>query len=59
MLLLGLDTKDVDIKTVSVAIRGLYFILLHEQELGKENIESAIKLLLEGLAERIFGRGQV
>jgi AcrR family transcriptional regulator len=59
MLFLGLDTKDVDIKTVSVAIRGLFFILLHEQELGKKNIESVINLLLEGLAERLFGRGQV
>ncbi len=56
MLLLGLDTEDVDIKTVSVAIRGLFFILLHEQELGKEHIESVISLLVEGLAERLFGR---
>jgi len=59
MLFLGLDTKDVDIKTASVAIRGLFFILLHEQELGKENIESVLNLLLEGLAERLFGRNQV
>jgi len=34
-------------------------ILEHsEQELGKEQIESVISLLVEGLAERLFGRGK-
>ncbi len=56
MMLLGLDTEAVDIKTVATAIRALFFILLHEQELGKEHIESVINLLVEGLAERLFGR---
>ncbi|MEN1760380.1 TetR/AcrR family transcriptional regulator [Anoxynatronum sibiricum] len=56
MMHLGLEAEDVNIKTVAVAIRGLFFLLLHEQELGKEHIESVINLLVEGLAERLFGR---
>jgi AcrR family transcriptional regulator len=56
MSLLVSDIKDVDIKTVSAAIKGIFFILMHEEEIGKENIESVFNMLLEGLAERLFGR---
>lgn len=56
MLLLGLDTNNIDTKIISAALRGLFFIMMHEQEVGEEHIDTVFKLLVEGLAERIFGR---
>ena len=55
--LLGVETGDVEIKTVSAALRGLFLLLLHEEEIGEEQMEPVIRLLLGGLAEGIFGRG--
>ena len=54
--LLGVEIKDEEIKTVSAALRGIFLLLLHEQEIGEEQMEPVIQLLVEGLAERVFGR---
>ncbi|RQD69877.1 MAG: TetR/AcrR family transcriptional regulator [Tindallia sp. MSAO_Bac2] len=56
LMSLGVDEKNVEIKTISAAIRGLFLLLLHEKELGEVPVEKVTKVLLEGLAERIFGR---
>jgi len=53
---LGVDERNVEIKTISAAIRGLFLLLLHEKELGEVPVENVTQVLLEGLAERIFGR---
>ena len=55
---MGVKERGVDIKTISAAIRGLFLLLLHEKELGEVPIERVMTVLLEGLAERIFGREQ-
>ena len=55
--LLGVETGDVEIKTVSAALRGLFLLLLHEEEIGEEQLEPVINLLVEGLADRLFRRG--
>ncbi|UNC92008.1 TetR/AcrR family transcriptional regulator [Candidatus Contubernalis alkaliaceticus] len=47
-------TGDIDTKTVSAALRGLFFILLHRQEVGEEQVDDAFRLLIEGLSMRIF-----
>ncbi len=44
----------VDVKAVSAALRGLFFLLLHREEVGEDRLDSAFRLLLEGLALRIF-----
>lgn len=54
MKLLGIDSSHVENETISAALRGLFFVLLHEQEVGKEHVDKVFKLLLEGLAQRIF-----
>lgn len=50
----GLAEK-IDTETVSAALRGMFFMLLHRQEVGENQADGAFRLLLEGLAMRIFG----
>ena len=55
--LLGAEATGEEIRTISAALRGLFLLLLHEEEIGEEQMEPVIRLLLGGLAEGIFGRG--
>lgn len=50
--LLGI-TGGVQVETVSAALRSLFFILLHREDVGEEQVDGAFRLLLEGLAIRI------
>lgn len=52
--LFGLQGQ-VSTEVVSAALRGLFLLLLHRQELGERQLDQAWQLLLEGLALRIFG----
>ena len=56
MEMLGIS-REFDTKTVSAALRGLFFILLHRQEVGEEQVEDAFRLLIEGLSMRLFKEG--
>lgn len=40
---------------LSAALRGLFLLLLHRQEIGPEQFDCAWQLLVEGLALRLFG----
>ncbi|MEW5785405.1 MAG: TetR/AcrR family transcriptional regulator [Bacillota bacterium] len=53
MQLFGLAGR-ISIAAVSAALRGIFFMLLHRQEVGEEQLDSAFHLLVEGLALRIF-----
>ena len=54
LMVLGIDYTKLDIKSISAALRGLFLILLHEQEIGKKNMDKAFTLLLKGLVEVVF-----
>lgn len=47
-------TGRVSPETVSAALRALFVMLLHREEIGDEQFDKAFELLLEGLALRIF-----
>lgn len=51
--ILGLDDQ-VNAVTVSAALRGLFCLLLHQDEIGTDRVDSAFRLLLEGLGRRLF-----
>lgn len=53
-LLALFGVTGINEKTVSAALRGLFFMLLHRHEVGEEQIDEAFRLLLEGLSIRIF-----
>ena len=54
--MLGIN-REFDTKTVSAALRGLFFILLHREEVGEEQVDGAFRLLIEGLSMRLFKEG--
>ncbi len=51
--LLGVS-EAVRPELVSAALRGLFFMLLHGNEIGEEELDNAFILLLKGLAIQIF-----
>jgi AcrR family transcriptional regulator len=53
-LLALFGVTGVNVEIVSAALRGLFFMLIHRQEVGEGQIDDAFRLLLEGLAMRIF-----
>ena len=52
---LGVDAEQVDVKSISAALRALFTMLLHESEIGPDQMDAAFELLLKGLASQIFG----
>lgn len=52
--LFDLDAR-VSAGDLSAALRGLFLLLLHRQEIGPDRFEGAWQLLVEGLALRLFG----
>lgn len=47
-------TAGIRAESVSAALRGIFVMLLHAEEVGEEEIDNAFLLLIEGLALRIF-----
>lgn len=46
--------KDVDIKALSAAFRGIYFTTLHKDKIGEENFYSVLHLLVYGLVSQMI-----
>ncbi len=51
--LLGVS-EEIRPELVSAALRGIFVMLLHVEEVGEEEIDATFRLLIEGLAMRIF-----
>jgi len=41
---------------ISAALRGLFLLMLHREEVGEDHFEEVFKLMLEGVAIRVFGK---
>ena len=53
LALLGVS-EAIRPELVSAALRGLFFMFLHGNEIGEEELDNAFILLLKGLANQIF-----
>lgn len=45
---------DIDIGAVSAAFRAIYFSTLHKEEIGKENFDEALYLMVSGLVNQLI-----
>ena len=46
--------KNVDMKTVSAAFHAIYFATLHKKEIGEEQYDQALRMLIYGLVIQIL-----
>ncbi|MGN0537268.1 MAG: TetR/AcrR family transcriptional regulator [Acutalibacteraceae bacterium] len=46
--------KNIDTKTLSAAFRAIYFATLHKEEIGKENFDDALRLMVSGLVNQLL-----
>lgn len=46
--------KNIDTKTLSAAFRAIYFSTLHKEEIGEENFDDALRLMVSGLVNQLL-----
>lgn len=46
--------KEVDTKALSAAFRAIFFSTLHKEEIGEENYEKALFLLVHGVVDQLI-----
>lgn len=46
--------KEVDIKVISAAFHGIYYATLHKKEIGKEQYNQALRMLIHGVVIQIL-----
>lgn len=46
--------KNVDTKALSAAFRAIYFSTLHKEEIGEENFDDALRLMVSGLVNQLL-----
>lgn len=46
--------KEVDIKVISAAFHGIYYATLHKKEIGEEQYDQALRMLIHGVVIQIL-----
>ena len=46
--------KEVDIKVISAAFHAIYYITLHKAEIGEEQYDKALRVLIYGIVMQII-----
>lgn len=46
--------KDVDIKQISAAFHAIYFATLHKKEIGQDQYDQALRMLIHGVVTQII-----
>ncbi|MGN0977920.1 MAG: TetR/AcrR family transcriptional regulator [Faecousia sp.] len=46
--------KEVDIKVISAAFHAIYYATLHKKEIGEEQYDQALRMLIHGVVTQIF-----
>ncbi len=54
MLALFHVKKDVDIKVISAAFHAIYYATLHKEEIGEEQYDKALRVLIYGIVTQII-----
>ncbi len=54
MLALFHVKKDVDIKVISAAFHAIYYATLHKEEIGEEQYDKALRVLIYGIVMQII-----
>lgn len=53
--LLGIELSDEEIRKISAALRALFVMLLHKEEIGEAYLDQVYELFLNGIADSVFG----
>lgn len=46
--------KEVDVKVISAAFHAIYYATLHRKEIGEEQYDQALRMLIHGVVTQIF-----
>lgn len=49
------DVEDKDVETFSTAFRNIFFTMIYKKELGENNYDESLKMLIRGLVIQLFG----